>query len=427
MIQYNPSNKVILSFSIHIPRQISNYSKNLKIKSIRSDRRKRLLIHMNVILANMLVCVRNRSALVYTRNNSAFTKDKRYNPKGLTSRYLLEAIDTLETCGLLINNKAKPCIKKENRMPSWIQPTDEFLNKFGDKEAEIETVEESYINDDEYIILRDEYGRLMRYRDNRETRRMRDQLNLYNRVLKDFTFTDKDGGIITNHYVRIFKNTFEMGGRFYRGGILSIKNKGTHDRLKIKINNEMVTEIDYSNLHLMLLSYRHRLPYDPEEDLYMECLPESIQTSENRAIMKVCINILMNTLNKRSAISAMNNLIKDQKEPVPTQINTGSKIMKLIEKRIPKHVKVIFDNPYLGMHLQFMDSNIAYEVISWFLSREKPILVIHDSFIVRRSDQYELLDIMVEAVKIVTENPNCKISMDVEWFDKYYGCQRVVM
>jgi len=54
-----------------------------------------------------------------------------------------------------------------------------------------------------------------------------------------------------------------------------------------------------------------------------------------------------------------------------------------------------------GMELMYIDSQIATETINYFVKQNKPILPIHDSFIVKELDQDYLLAGMPKAIERV--------------------------
>ena len=52
-----------------------------------------------------------------------------------------------------------------------------------------------------------------------------------------------------------------------------------------------------------------------------------------------------------------------------------------------------------GMELMYIDSQIATETINYFVKQNKPILPIHDSFIVKELDQDYLLASMPKVIE----------------------------
>ena len=100
------------------------------------------------------------------------------------------------------------------------------------------------------------------------------------------------------------------------------------------------------------------------------------------------------------------------------------------DKHIPKIIidpmeilyAIIDNNPYLlekfqsnaivGLRLQCVDSSIAAKVINYFVQQNKCILCVHDSFIVKREDRQELIEVMEWAFEDrLGSKINCKIDI----------------
>lgn len=383
--------------------------------------------HMEVVLVNLLRC-KNKEVLYYSRNTSkGFTKIKRYNPQQLSVKVLIKTIDLLEDNGFLVNTIGKPSKKKENRVPSFIQPTDLFLDTFGDLDVMSESVEESYLNSEECFILRDEHKCLINYRDTYYTKMGRAVVVGLNAINRQFEFKKSDGEIITNHYCRIFNEDFTKGGRFYRASILQLKNKHYHERLKVTCSGEPMVEVDYCNLHIMLLTLLNGFQYKPEIDLYNKCIPDGWVNINTRSVVKTATNIMLNAKTTQSAAQAIQSLLDEylEKDPqdFPEDCTKAGVIMQWIRKGHPNLNEYFCSLDSTGLLLMKMDSDMAHHVIHCFVSNEKPILPIHDSFLVRRSDKSDLIEAMVEALKVVTERDDILVPLEAEWWDDKYGYQ----
>ncbi|QXN60132.1 hypothetical protein KUA24_65 [Vibrio phage HNL01] len=383
--------------------------------------------HMEVVLLNLLRC-KNKEVLYYSRDLSkGFTKSKRYNPKQLSVRVLIKVIDLLEDNGFLINTIGKASRKEENRMPSFIQPTDLFLDTFSDLDVLSESVEEQYLNNEECFILRDEHKGLVDYRDTYYTKMGRAVVVGLNSINRQFEYRSGDGELITNHYCRIFNEDFTKGGRFYRAGILQLKNKGVYGRLKVTCSGEPMVEVDYCNLHILLLTILEGFQYLPDVDLYNKCIPEGWVNSNTRGLVKTATNIMLNAKTTRSASEAIQHLLEDYlaefPKDFPDNLNKAKQVMDWIRDGHPKLKKYFCSLESTGLTLMKMDSDMAHHVIHCFVSKEKPILPVHDSFLVRRSDKEDLIESMVEALKVVTEREDLTVPLSAEWWDKDYGHQ----
>lgn len=383
--------------------------------------------HLTVVLTNLLRC-KNKEPLYYSRNKvKGFTKEKRYNPKQLTVNILIKVIDILEQRGLLVNTIGKSAKKKENRVPSFIQPTDLFLDTFGNLDVLSESVEENYLNEEECFLLRDDHKSLINYRDNYYTRTGRAVIVGLNAINRSFEYRKGNGEIITNHYCRIFNNTFDYGGRFYRAMILTLKNKHHKERLQVTCNKEPMVEIDYCNLHILLLTIMEGYQYKPEIDLYNKCIPDGWVNSNTRSVVKVATNIMLNARTSQGAAKAIQSLLEEYLEESPDDFPEGCTkagiIMQWIRKGHPKLKKYFCCLDSTGLMLMKMDSDMAHHVIHCFVSQEKPILPVHDSFLVRKSDKNDLIEAMGEAIKIVMEREDIIVPLEVEWLedDNYFS------
>ncbi len=400
------------------------------IKFRRKTDRVKYKRHLEIILTNLLRCS-NKERLYYSRDNvKGFTKEKRYNPKQLTVNILIKVLDILESMELITNNVGKPAKKKENRVPSFIQPTDLFLDTFSELDTLSQSVEESYLNDEECFILRDDHKSLIGYRDNYYTNTGRAVIVGLNAINRSFEYRKGNGELITNHYCRIFNNSFKYGGRFYRAGILNLNNKHHKERLKVTCNNEPMIEIDYCNLHIFLLTLVEGFQYDPEEDLYNKCIPDGWVNGNTRYVVKVATNIMLNARTAQGAGKAIQSLLEDylveSPEDFPEGCTKAGIIMQWIRKGHPKLKHYFCNLDSTGLMLMKMDSDMAHHVIHEFVSQEKPILPVHDSFLVRKSDKEDLISAMRDALKTVVEREDIVIPLEVEWLeDNSYFSEKI--
>jgi hypothetical protein len=176
---------------------------------------------------------------------------------------------------------------------------------------------------------------------------------------------------------RIFsRNNWKMNGRWY-GGFW--QNLSKAERRHIQIDAEPTDEIDYSGLHPALLALQNgvQLTTDPYDLGYQ--VTRSIPLAEQRKVVKLLVLVAINAKNMDAAIRAF------QKG------NGGYKkkdLIAVLEAFKSKH-------PYLadslcadrGIHLMYLDSMITAQIINEFVALGKPILPIHDSYIVKIDDR----------------------------------------
>lgn len=380
-------------------------------------------LHIEVILTNLLRCTK-KEPLYYVRDKNGFTKIKRYNQKQLKVMTTIKVIDILEEFGLLTNTIGVAAKNKGNRMPSYIQPTDLFLDTFSNVDTLAESVEEQFLDKEECLILRDEHKQLMAYRDDHYTRTARAVVVGLNAVNSRFEFKKGDGTVITNHFCRIYNESFDKGGRFYRGSILQLNNKDNNERLKVTCNNEPMIEIDYSNLHILLLTILEGFQYNPEIDLYNKCIPSEWINDHTRKVVKLSTNIMLNAKTKRSASAAIKGVLDEyvtiSPESFPPKIK-AKVVMDWIYEGHSNLSKYFCNIDSTGLLLMRMDSDMANHVLSCFVSEERPILPIHDSFLARRSDKYSLIPAMVEAIKLVTGRDDIQVPLEASWWEEGMG------
>jgi hypothetical protein len=188
---------------------------------------------------------------------------------------------------------------------------------------------------------------------------------------------------------RIFsRGQFNKHGRWYGGFWQQLPKKGQDLRKDIYIDDEPTDEIDFSGLHPKLLALKkgHKIEGDRYDLGYQVC--STIPITKQRDIVKRLVLIAINAKSRQKAFGAYNS----SNEPVKAR-----DLAKLLDAFIDKH-------PYLedaictdkGIDLMYIDSQITAAVIRRFVELDKPILPVHDSYIVKVSDIKLLKQIMRE-------------------------------
>ena len=180
---------------------------------------------------------------------------------------------------------------------------------------------------------------------------------------------------------RIFAQNFEQGGRFYGGWWQAIKSEL---RSRILINDFLTSECDFSSLSLRMLYAEAGLECG-EDDLYDIGIQFPNDPVESRNIVKRYINAILNDKSGRYRLSpellrylgvskaALLNSVSDRHRSLLNHFHSG-----------------------VGLRLQFMDSQIAEQVMLHFIDINEVCLPVHDSFIVRRGLEKRLQDTMME-------------------------------
>ena len=229
---------------------------------------------------------------------------------------------------------------------------------------------------------------------------MRENLNLINDCLKrhwsDLYLSDEDWVKLQRSLVgnkkydhtpiqlhrqtirRIFNSTsFDIGGRFYGGWWQNIPSGY---RGLITIDGKRTTEFDYGRLHPTMLYAQKGLTL--AEDAYDVGIG-----SEHRDVIKQLFNAMVQ--------------MKEPQDRPPRDVkfsHTGKTWKQLRDLILEKH-EPIKNSFFCGMgnQLQFKDSQIAEKVMLHFAKQDVAVLPVHDSFIVQRSLQPELIEVMSKA------------------------------
>jgi uncharacterized lipoprotein YehR (DUF1307 family) len=184
--------------------------------------------------------------------------------------------------------------------------------------------------------------------------------------------------------VRVFNNnSFEDGGRFYRGWWQEIPKEF---RKHITIDGKQTVEIDYSAMHFRILYAEEGINIGNDDPYIVEGY------EDQRKLIKIALNIILNAGTKDTAINA----IYFNNKPAISK-KTAKYIYKALEDKHP-NIKKYFGSGR-GIKLQFKDSQIAEQVMLNLARSNIVCLPVHDSFIVRMSNQIELHEAMDKVFK----------------------------
>ncbi len=187
---------------------------------------------------------------------------------------------------------------------------------------------------------------------------------------------------------RIFsKGSFDLGGRFYA----PIQNYTRETRKYFYLNGEPTIEIDYSSIHPHMLYHRKGLEFDGDD-------PYAIEGFDRDAV-KVAFNVMLN----KEAVRANKSAAKTISKNLDCDIDTAEALetaIQTLHSPIAHHF-----NTGVGLTLQRRDSDIALLVINTFVNElNRPIICVHDSFIVSVRDTESLILAMNDSYKTVHKN-----------------------
>ena len=356
----------------------------------------------------------------FARKHTDWTVKDRYNGQGIP-RKIVDVVDVLKKARYLRyepgkSRKAGDDVNKRSR----IQPTKNLKDLF----KRLEVKSSSIINNHkrETIVLRDkdaddENTVSIKYEDTPATIRMRKVVESYNKMMQqhhvDVASLRKpifvrehtsEKGEVTKEVIsigpdhmftyRVFSRgdtKFRKHGRWYGGFWQRLPKKTVDLRRDIYIDGEPTDEIDFSGLHPTLLALEHgKLLEGDKYDLGRPVL-DTLKMSEQRNIVKELVLIAINAKSKSEAYAAYNGQNKDK---TLAHAELDQLLAAFIEKYPFLQGELCSDK---GIDLMYTDSQITEAVIKRFVEADKPILPIHDSYIVKQSDRNFLKLIMKDA------------------------------
>lgn len=397
-------NTKLLTYNIKIPLELRQMVYRMKYKDSLS---------VCVVLTNLASGVRKGTSIVYSRE-----KNKAHNGKRkLTTRKIIQAIEFLESKGLLLNFPGKGHVDPKKREISYIQPTEKFMNTFLTI-ADFKQIEQDYLDAVEGVILRDADKIAKNYIKTEETEKMKDLVLRLNKLNEQSTILTGDGYRLSNIYSRIFNETFSQGGRFYKADILQLHTRDGNQRLDITIDGKPVVEIDFQNLHFRIAAVIEGMDMqDIPMDMYADIL-EDVTNKIDRRIVKLAVNIMFNCKSVESAKRAIqgeiNSLSVEDKEKYT--LGNAKSVMALIEMNYSDFSEMFCNEDSFGRVLQNLDSHLAADVLEVFVQKGIPILCVHDSFVVAK-ENLELLAVTMADKFRERFKTDCSVPMSIKWKD----------
>lgn len=185
---------------------------------------------------------------------------------------------------------------------------------------------------------------------------------------------------------RVFNDgRWDRGGRFYGGwwqGLSGITRRG------LRIDGEATVELDFASLHPRLCYQLNGSPLAADDDPYtVPGVPDDL-----RDVVKVAMMQLLNAKPGRSRLR-----VPEGAE----QLLNGRMPYNALVGRVEAHHAAIADwfrQGPRGLELQAIDAAIADSLMTHFtVEIGRPILPVHDSFIVARRDEAKLAETMTLA------------------------------
>jgi hypothetical protein len=346
--------------------------------------------------------------VAYPRNPGGFKKT-RYKRHNVGYDVFVKVVNTLEATGYIENHLGFYDRFSGTGRISRMRATSRLTRLF--EEYKLAGVMIQRKEDEEVIILKsvsvldnnkkDKF--VVDYEDTTQTNKMRDNLHSINSLLHSRWFDIKASDKMYREMIRQLKNkgkeevdftrkrlarifnnnSFEDGGRFYHGWWQEIPKQY---RKLIEIDGKITVEVDYSSIHFRILYAEQGIDIGDTD-------PYIIKGYEDkRNIIKIALNIILNADTKDAAIKAMYmhkklNIDKD----------TAIGIYIRLEEEHPR-IKKYFGSGK-GIKLQYIDSQIAEQVMLNLAKDDIVCLPVHDSFIVRLGHKIYLEEEMDKVFK----------------------------
>lgn len=195
--------------------------------------------------------------------------------------------------------------------------------------------------------------------------------------------------MLGTQYRRIFNRVdgqdFLFGGRLYGHWSQNIPKELRRD---ICINGEKTLELDYGRLHPSLAYDLAGMP-KPNGGLYT--WPGCKAGDDERLIRKVLFNCLLNADSQDEGVGGAMGCLQDKHG-----LDVSWGYVKSLCKPLMKHHTAIAEyfGTGLGRKLQFIDSEIAVDILMDLASDGIVALPIHDSFIVQERHENKLRELM---------------------------------
>ena len=184
------------------------------------------------------------------------------------------------------------------------------------------------------------------------------------------------------HFIRrIFsRGSFHCNGRFYGGWW---QNCPKQYRKHIRINRQPTVEVDYSAMHPLILAAEKGLVLEDDPYVLAHLINNEVSHQLQRKLVKAFVLTAINAANPDQAYKAFRYKFSAEFDLSLTR-NLFDKLHQGFIDTHPGLQDSLFSDQ--GMRLMNIDSQIAAKIIATHIASDKPILSVHDSFIVPKDD-----------------------------------------
>ena len=289
---------------------------------------------------------------------------------------------------------------------------------------------------EDVVEIRDRSTKLLKQTQGiKGVKEVREQVTNLNETLANTVIAYKDVPLAPTEYKRVFTDNLYGHGRFYvaGGGVQLLP--AIYRSEYLTFDGEHVVELDFSSLHPNLLYEQLEAtgeykPVDGEGGVkeilgegfkpYAANISNLVKVDEVvvqahrakydmptydpvRNLLKLALLISLNSVDRNQAGAALRAKIQNDKNRTEEYrdfvgLDTSLMAWKVCDA-VKQHNYLIEDYFYkdIGFKLMNKDSNIASSVVEKMLNEGEPVLIYHDSFIVRASKEDFLYNAMKEA------------------------------
>ena len=339
------------------------------------------------------VLVGGNSFISYSRRTNYYTEEQRYYRPTYSYRAIVPAVDQLATEGLIEHEKMP---QGHRGLQSRFRAAPELIKELAPVPVQYKPLE--------LIVLRDDTGNPIGYRDNRETRTMRKRLaelneglvaqeiGLGHRIIREGDHLDNGGRAQTKLHRVFHRGDFANGGRFYGGHWQNIPAEGGRDQLTI--NGQPTVEVDYRGLHIRLLYQEAGKPM-PDDPYDIDGWP--------RDQAKLALLIAINARSHASAVRALADALRGEAS-IADLFVTADRLLKAAKARHPDIAWALASDA--GVRLMRKDSELCERIMLETVRAVGIVpLAVHDSFIVPTAHEGRLRETMEAAISCDNSTP----------------------
>ena len=339
--------------------------------------------HLKIVLLDLYVRWTADPSLLtaIARGHAAYKAKSRYNELHV-SKKILTVVDALVAGGYLEQKEGFQDTRAGgSSRVSRVWPTEKLKAEFEACQIKSEMV--SNHPDRETVVLKDDEGNLVEYEDTPFTSSLRAFLNRYNELLLHTEITHPKGYKHSSFTYCVFNRaSWDLGGRFYNAW----QNIPSEDRSELSFDGVPTVEIDYSSFHpyLIYAELGLKLPSDPYE-----------HSQFSRPEMKAMFLVMINCASETQALRAYT----DPQTKKSVSFSVSRPILEAIKTKHPQIADAFCSDK--GISLMRRDAEIARRVINGFVMANKPIIPVHDSFVVQASEIDRLMEEMYYGLRMV--------------------------